>query len=100
MVVLLYEGNFRAALLTLDRLMQDQQSAFNKPAMLLNRSLALRGLGRYAESSADYQEFLRLKRTPKGDDIDYSGKPAIRQPRPSADAGPKPAPRNWRSLKE
>lgn len=74
-VVLLYEGNFRAALLTLDRLRQEQQASFNQPAMLLNRSLALRGLGRYAEASADYQQFLYLTNDSEND----ARKPTLQQ---------------------
>lgn len=64
--ILIYESQFEGAVRILNTLLQDhaQTQKPQLPSLLLNRSIALRGLGRYQESKYDYAEYLSIR---KGD---------------------------------
>lgn len=62
--VLIYESQFESAVRILTKLLEDHVET-QKPqlaGLLLNRSIALRGLGRYQESKYDYAEYLSIRK--------------------------------------
>ena len=59
--LLLYQGNHQAAIESYNRLLNQLPDRYPEtPALYLNRSLALRAIGRYDEASKDYQLYLQL----------------------------------------
>jgi len=82
--LLLHEGEFAAALVAYETVMtqrlQGPMDAALEPALYLNRSLALRALGRYDEAAQDYAMYLQLAapvaQTPDPIDTTIPGIPA------------------------